>query len=74
MVRFLIKVNNNIIFLDEEQEELIKVLEPFEDESFGGYILRVAENNFYSTPQYIYKLGIESSQKISVIPIKLIPI
>ncbi|WP_316570424.1 TniQ family protein [Neobacillus sp. YIM B06451] len=65
------KINKNYISLKEKQLELIILPEPYEDESFGGYFLRLAEKNFYPTPKYIYDLAITSSQKISGNPYKI---
>jgi len=65
------KLNKDKFPQSEKQLELMKIPEPFVDESFGGYILRLAENNFYPTPKYIYEFAIKSSQKISGNPYKI---
>ncbi|ESU34100.1 hypothetical protein G3A_02805 [Bacillus sp. 17376] len=45
--------------------------EPYLDESFGGYILRLTSLNFYDKPSWIYKLGNESTQRLEFNPYSL---
>jgi TniQ len=53
--------------------KLLIVPPPYNDESFGGYILRLTELNYYETPKIIYKIGLDSNQRISKNPYKIDP-
>ena len=46
---------------------LLRTPPPYEDESLAGYLIRLAQSNYYSSPNWILRLaGLPVNRKISL--------